>query len=247
VSETGAERHLRSPPVNRTDRLYALVEELRAVSPSSRSAPALATRFEVSVRTIERDISALQQAGVPIYATPGRRGGYAIDKTMTLPPVNFTAAEAAAVALALARSGPTPFRSAARTALPKMLAAMSEVDAGAARRLASRVRLYQRADAEGPPPTPPLVEQAIVEQLVVAIDYRDRDGVRTERVVEPLAVMGIESAWYLSAWCRLRDGVRTFRLDRIRGARLTGEAAPEREIEARDGPPDLVPGPPLFE
>src|SRR5262249_60029636 len=108
-----------------------------------------------SVGTIERDISALQQAGVPIYATPGRRGGYAIDKSMTLPPVNFTAAEAAAVALALARSGPTPFRSAARTALPKMLAAMSEVDAGAARRLASRVRLYQRVRAPGAPAGPP--------------------------------------------------------------------------------------------
>jgi predicted DNA-binding transcriptional regulator YafY len=243
----GCDRHLRSIAVNRTDRLYALVEELRAVAPSSRSAPTLATRFEVSVRTIERDISALQQAGVPIYATPGRRGGYAIDKSMTLPPVNFTAAEAAAVALALARSGPTPFRSAARTALPKMLAAMSEVDAGAARRLASRVRLYERVDAEGPPPTPPVVEQAIVEQLVVAIDYRDRDGVRTERVVEPLAVMGIEAVWYLTAWCRLREGVRTFRLDRIRGARLTGETAPEREVDARTAPPDLVPGPPLFE
>jgi predicted DNA-binding transcriptional regulator YafY len=233
--------------VNRTDRLYALVEELRAVAPAARSAPALAGRFEVSVRTIERDISALQQAGVPIYATPGRRGGYAIDKTMTLPPVNFTAAEAAAVALALARSGPTPFRSAARTALPKMLAAMSEVDAGAARRLASRVRLYQSVEAEGPPPTPPVVEQAIVEQLVVAIDYHDRDGVRTERVVEPLAVLGIEAAWYLTAWCRLREGVRTFRLDRIRGARLTGEVAPERDVDARTAPPDLVPGPPLFE
>jgi predicted DNA-binding transcriptional regulator YafY len=233
--------------VNRTDRLYALVEDLRAVAPSSRSAPSLATRFEVSVRTIERDISALQQAGVPIYATPGRRGGYAIDKSMTLPPVNFTAAEAAAVALALARSGTTPFRSAARTALPKMLAAMSEVDAGAARRLASRVRLYERADAAGPPATPPVVERAIVEQLVVAIDYHDRDGNRTERVVEPLAVMGIGSIWYVSGWCRLREEVRTFRLDRIRGARLTGEVAPERDVDLSDAPPDLVLSPPLFE
>jgi predicted DNA-binding transcriptional regulator YafY len=227
--------------------LYALVEVLRAVAPSSRSAPALAARFEVSVRTIERDISALQQAGVPIYATSGRRGGYSIDKSMTLPPVNFTAAEAAAVALALARAGTTPFRSAARTALPKMLAAMSEMDAGAARRLAARVRLYQRAGAEGPPRVPPVVEQAIVEQLVVAIDYSDRDGTRTERVVEPLAVVGVESMWYLTAWCRLREGVRTFRLDRIQAARLTGETAPERDVDTSVQPPDLVPGPPLFE
>ncbi|SEC51238.1 helix-turn-helix transcriptional regulator [Microbacterium hydrocarbonoxydans] len=58
--------------VNRTDRLYALVEELRAMSPRPRSARWLAERFEVSRRTVERDLSALQQAGLPIWAEPGR-------------------------------------------------------------------------------------------------------------------------------------------------------------------------------
>ena len=57
--------------VNRTDRLYALVEELRACAPRRRSARELASLYEVSARTIERDIGALQQAGVPIYAMPG--------------------------------------------------------------------------------------------------------------------------------------------------------------------------------
>jgi predicted DNA-binding transcriptional regulator YafY len=61
--------------MNRTDRLYALVEELRVVSPRSRSATWLATRFEVSVRTIERDLDALRETGVPIWAEPGRTGG----------------------------------------------------------------------------------------------------------------------------------------------------------------------------
>jgi predicted DNA-binding transcriptional regulator YafY len=61
--------------MNRTDRLDALVEELRAVSPRPRSASWLAGRFEVSRRTILRDLDALSQAGVPVWAEPGRSGG----------------------------------------------------------------------------------------------------------------------------------------------------------------------------
>ena len=72
--------------MNRTDRLYALVEELRACAPRRVSARELAARYEVSVRTIERDIGALQQAGVPVYADVGRGGGYTLDKSRTLPP-----------------------------------------------------------------------------------------------------------------------------------------------------------------
>jgi hypothetical protein len=105
--------------MNRTDRLYALVEELRASAPRARSAQRLAERFEVGVRTIQRDLLALQEAGVPIWATPGPGGGYSIDPGHTLPPLNFTPTEAAAIALAMARSGPMPFGGAARTALHK--------------------------------------------------------------------------------------------------------------------------------
>src|SRR5262245_65363516 len=102
------------PVVNRTDRLYALVEELRAVAPRPRSARQLAGKYEVSTRTIERDILALQDAGVPIYAQAGRHGGYVIDKTLTLPPINFTAAEMVAMAVSLAGVRPTPFGCARR-------------------------------------------------------------------------------------------------------------------------------------
>src|SRR5688572_27389087 len=93
--------------MNRTDRLYAMAEVLRASAPRARTASELAERFEVSVRTIERDISALQQSGVPIWATPGPGGGYSVDPEMSLPPLNLTADEATAVAVAA--SGPIPF------------------------------------------------------------------------------------------------------------------------------------------
>ena len=67
---------LYAPAMNRIDRLYALVEELRAAGPRGRTARQLAGRFEVSVRTIERDLSALGQAGVPLATKQGRTGGY---------------------------------------------------------------------------------------------------------------------------------------------------------------------------
>ena len=131
--------------MNRTDRLYALVEELRAVAPRPRSARQLAEHYEVSTRTIERDILALQESGVPIYAETGRRGGYAIDKTLTLPPLNFTAAEMVAIAVSLAREESTPFAAATRSALRKVLATASVAQTAEAAELMDRVRLVGAA------------------------------------------------------------------------------------------------------
>lgn len=218
--------------MNRTDRLYALVEELRAIAPQWRSAAWFAERFEVSSRTIERDLSALQQAGVPIYATPGRRGGYAIDVRHTLPPLNLSAAEVAAVATALAADTGTPFTHAGRTALQKILAVMGEVDAEGVRELASRIRLYDGTDGRSRPPA--VVERAIVAQQVLEITYRGKDGETSTRAVEPVAVLGVRPHWYLWAWCRSRRAPRSFRLDRIADAVMTDEAVPDRGLDPAD-------------
>src|SRR3954469_19137697 len=108
--------------MNRIDRLYALAEELRAAGPRGRTARQLAARFEVSVRTIERDLSALGQAGVPLATKQGRTGGYSLDRSMSLPPLNFTPGEGAAVALS--RSEHVLFTRDARSAMQKIVAAM---------------------------------------------------------------------------------------------------------------------------
>ena len=221
--------------MNRTDRLYAIVEELRARSPRAVSASKLAERFEVSTRTVERDVLALQEAGVAIYAEPGRRGGYVLDAARTLPPVNFTAAEAAAIAVGLQAATSTPFAATARAALTKVMAAMSEPDARAARELGARVLLFEAPD-ERRAPVPRAVEQAIVDRRVVRLRYVDRSGHATDRVVEPLAVVGVTPNWYLTVWCRLRDDVRWFRVDRIRDAFLTRERAPERDLPPMELP-----------
>lgn len=218
--------------MNRTDRLYAIVEELRAVAPRPRSASWLARHFEVSVRTVERDIGALQQSGTPIYAEPGRTGGYCLDKARTLPPVNLTPGEAVAMALALRGLAGTPFAATAGTALRKLVAAMQADDASAARRLAGRVHLVDRG---GPvAPVPRLVADALSERRVLRIGYGDRSGALTVREIEPMGYVGNATHWYLLAWCRLRLAVRAFRTDRIGAVTVTAEVPPPRELTEAD-------------
>jgi predicted DNA-binding transcriptional regulator YafY len=238
--------------VNRTDRLYALVEDLRAISPRCRSARELAERFEVSARTIERDITALQESGVPIYAETGRKGGYAIDKKMSLPPLNFTPAEAVAIAVALSRAGDQPFGRQARSALRKVVAAMPGTEGELARELARRVQLVQEPPEPGAVLQPlgaegisRAIEEALLRRRVLRLDYADAKGALTSRDVEPGVFLGGRGGfWYLVAWCRLRDDVRVFRLDRIAAAAVTAERCPERPLEgfATDVPELLVHG-----
>ncbi|MGB3440749.1 MAG: YafY family protein [Actinophytocola sp.] len=215
--------------MNRTDRLYGIVEELRAAAPLRRSARQLAARYEVSVRTIERDISSLQQVGVPIWADTGRRGGYAIDPARTLPPLNFSPAEAVAVSVALRRMTGTPFAQAAASALRRMMAAMPANEATAARELAGRVGFL--GPVIEPPPIPVVIQDALAARRVLRLRYVDKRGTQTERDVEPVMFLAGDETWYLVAWCRLRDELRVFRLDRIVTGHDTGEPAPARSPE----------------
>jgi predicted DNA-binding transcriptional regulator YafY len=228
--------------VNRTDRLYALVEELRAISPRCRSARQLSEGFGVSVRTVERDIAALQRAGVPIHAETGRRGGYAIGQASAPPPIDLTPAEAVAVAVALSRAGKRPFAAHARSALRKLVAA-TPVPAGQrppGGTLPGEVISARRAAIAW------VISDALLRTQVLRITYDDRAGNTTERDVEPgVFIGGRGGLWYLVAWCRLRQDVRVFRLDRIGSASSTGEPAWPRE-QLEEYVPDLVtrdPGP----
>lgn len=217
--------------MNRTDRLYGLVEELRAVSPRPRSARWLAERFEVSTRTIERDLSALQQRGVPIWAEPGRTGGYCLDAAHTLAPLGFTVDEALAVTIGLGMLSTSPFREATTSALRKVVAVMDDRRVAETASLASRVHLL---DDGAEPSAPSHLATAVRAGQVLHIRYRDRQGVETERDVEPMGYVGRGRDWYLVAWCRLRTGIRAFRGDRVASAEPTGETPPRRPLSATD-------------
>lgn len=215
--------------MNRTDRLYAIVEELRARSPRRMGARDLATRFEVSPRTIERDLLALQEAGVPIWSQRGPGGGYALDPRRTLPPLNLTAEEAAALAMAVAAARGMPFGRAGERARRKLAAVLAPGDADGARAIADRVRISRADDVDQG--VIRRVEDAVSKGLCVDLRYVDRHGDVTDRRVEAHGLHGGRGGWYLVGWCRLRDDGRVFRLDRIREAELTDEPIPERSLD----------------
>jgi predicted DNA-binding transcriptional regulator YafY len=207
--------------MNRIDRLYALVEELRAAGPRGRTARQLAGHFEVSVRTIERDLSALGQAGVPLATKQGRTGGYTVDRSMSLPPLNFTPREAAAVAVALSRGEHVLFARDARSALQKIVAAMPERALQEARATAEKVRLLVQP---APDPDAEIAEsiwRAVRDNYTLRIRYIDVGGLETVREVDPQHVVVGPNGSYLTAWCHLRGDDRVFRMDRITRAEPT--------------------------
>jgi predicted DNA-binding transcriptional regulator YafY len=210
--------------VNRTARLYALVEELRAAAPRSLTVAVLAARLEVSTRTVQRDLQALMETGVPVRTTPGRGGGWSIDPAMTLPPIHLTPDEASVLAAALAGADGS---NAARTAFQKIAAVLNGPAAAAAGELAARiVALPSRTDAQ----VRAAVHQALSTKTALRLTYTDASGRESDRVVEPAGLLTTDGRWYLIAWCRTRRAGRGFRLDRIAAAATTGEQAHPHDL-----------------
>jgi predicted DNA-binding transcriptional regulator YafY len=207
--------------VKRIDRLGALVDELRGCAPHARTAAQLAVRFDVSNRTIERDIVELQRSGVPIWARPGPLGGYTIDAGDALPALDLTLTEAAAVSLALSIGVTMPYAHAARSARAKLLAALSASAVEGARDLAVSVALLP-APGTFEPGIARMLEQAVLERTVLVISWRSARGSQSDVEVEPLALAGGAPHWYLVGWYPGGPDAGTVRLDHVTAVRPTG-------------------------
>lgn len=203
--------------MRRTERLFALTEYLRGRR-SGVTAEELAERFGVTVRTIYRDLDALRDAALPVAAEPGRGGGYALEKSYSLPPVNFTAREAALL-VALGRFASDmrllPFTETLECALDKVRAALS---ASAQRELLQRL---QELAFIGVPALPAeksvraAIERAWFERQPLALVALEQGYIETKcRVRIESVVMGRHDTRIHAL--DLDDGSqRTFRLDRI--------------------------------
>jgi len=198
--------------MRRADRLFQIVQHIRGRRLTK--ADFLATRLEVSARTIYRDIAALQQQGVPIEGEAGV--GYRMRAGFDLPPLMFSAEEAqalvAVVRLAQGQLDEALARQ-AEDALSKILAVLPPAARAAAERLAVYAPLRGLDDATRA--RLGQLRQATETRHKLRVQYLDLSGVSSERVLRPLACLFWGPVWTIAAWCELREGFRNFRVDRI--------------------------------
>lgn len=188
------------------------------------TAAEVAAELEVSVATARRDLEALSTAGVPVYSQPGRGGGWSLIGGARTDLTGLTSTEARALALLAgpAASVAPPVRSALRKliqALPDTFRADAEGAADAVVIDATRWSEQNRARPE----VVDVLQDAVVRRRKASLEYKDRRGGRTQRLVAPWGLVDKDDIWYLIAGTE--KGQRTFRIDRITAATLTDNGA----------------------
>lgn len=206
---------------NRLSRLTAILIQLqtkRIVTASE-----LARKFDVSKRTIYRDIKALEQAGVPVLTEEGK--GYALMEGYKVPPVMFTEKQANALILAeqlVLQNKDASFVKDYSEAIDKIKSILRYNIKDKANLLADRTQYRQVINQERNSNNLSDLQNALTNYKLVKIQYINKEETTTNRLVEPFALLSSEN-WYLVAWCRLRKEFRFFRLDRIQKMEMLSE------------------------
>ncbi len=218
--------------MRRAERLFRLIEILRGRRLAV-TATTLAEALEVSVRTVYRDIRALQASGAPIDGEAGV--GYRLDASHALPPVMFDGDEVQALlaGLRLARAfTDDDLARAADRAEEKVRAVLDDDGLRRADRSPYHAPIYE--GEENRRALHLEVRRACEERRKLHMIYRDAEGAETDRVIHPYALLRWERVWTLVAWCELRRDLRHFRLGRIASLkRLDDSFSPRsREEEA---------------
>jgi predicted DNA-binding transcriptional regulator YafY len=184
----------------------------------------LATRLEVSQRTVHRDMEALSAAGVPVFALRGVRGGFKLEEGWRTRVPGLDESELRAFLMAQPRVvGDSRLARAAERALDKLMAALPVT----MREQASSIRKRLHVDTAGWSGTPEdlsmleVVQDAVSRDRKLAIRYWPAGREAGERIVDPLGLVAKGGTWYLVA--RTPRGLRTFRVSRIENARLLDE------------------------
>lgn len=204
--------------MNRIDRLTAILIQLQ--SKKVVTAQEVADRFDISLRTVYRDIRALEDAGIPIGAEAGK--GYFIMEGYHLPPVMFTQQEANALVLgAKLIEGQTDvsIKRNFTEAMLKIKSVLKNSEKDEIEKLESQivVRHLPQVEKEGFPNNfLTTIQQALIDRSVLRFRYYSSfSGDFTTRDIEPIGLVFYAGRWHLLAYCRLRQAPRDFRVDRL--------------------------------
>ncbi|MCI8373244.1 MAG: YafY family transcriptional regulator [Lachnospiraceae bacterium] len=200
------------------------------------TASEMAERFEVSARTIYRDVESLSSAGIPIYTEPGRKGGICLLRDFTLDRVILSERERQEVLVALQSIKATGYTS-GKDILTKLSALFHmdtadwiEVDFSRWEKSACDNSKFE------------MLKKAILQHKEIKIIYENTNSERSERIIQPLKLSYKSKGWYLKAFCLKREDFRMFKLNRILGMELLERAfVPKPYPEPEQVQPQVYP------
>lgn len=209
--------------MNRIDRLIAILTTLQ--SKKFVSADFIADKYEISKRTVYRDLKALGEIGVPIAFEDGR--GYSISQGFFLPPVLLTSEEANALVFISSLSEKFADKTTKKhieNALNKIKAVLRTADKGKADNLQSQIKIYNPTTTEEPTDFLTEIQYSITNKTELEIEYINNSSEHSNRIIEPIGLTFYSNQWHLIAWCRTRNAYRDFKVNRI--SKLTNRQEP---------------------
>jgi predicted DNA-binding transcriptional regulator YafY len=211
-----------------TARLLELLELLQRRPLTT--GPEIAERLMVDRRTVRRYVAALKGLGIPVEGERGVGGGYRLRRGYRLPPLMLSDEEAVAVVLGLTaarRLGLAATEASVEEALAKVHRVLPDTLRGRVQALESALG-FTRAPVSGEPVAGEallLLATSIRRRRRVRARYRSFGGEETQRELSPYGLVVHAGRWYLAAHDHAREALRTFRVDRLRDAALSPDAA----------------------
>jgi len=200
--------------MNRIDRLFGILTLLQ--STKYITAEKIAQRFDMSVRTVYRDIKALGEQGIPISFEQNK--GYFLVQGYFLPPVSFNMDEANALLLVeslVNGFADQSIRSHYSAALTKVKAVLKTGQKEKLEKMNQHIKLQIPERLNFNYGYLSLIQHAISDKSLIELEYKNAKEVASKRCVEPIGLIFYAFSWHLIAWCHFRNQYRDFNLTRI--------------------------------
>lgn len=200
--------------MNRIDRLFGILILLQ--SKKHVTAETIASRFEISVRTVYRDVKALTEQGIPLSFEPNK--GYFIVQGYFLPPVSFNTDEASALLMMerfIEGFADKSIKQHYHSALDKVKNVLKSNQKEMLENLNANIRLQLPKRLNSDVEYLSLLQNAIADKIIVHIKYKNYKEEISERRLEPIGLIFYAFSWHLIGYCHLRNSYRDFKVNNI--------------------------------